>query len=59
MPSSRPLCAKNAAGLLHTIVSMVASLMPASRMRAAVFGTSSGSLTPQSAALLMMMRSLP
>ena len=33
--------------------------MPASRIAATVFGTFSGSLTPQSAALLMRMRSAP
>ena len=57
--SSRPLCAKNVSGLVQTIVSMSASAMPASRIAARVFGTLSGSLMPQSAALLTMMRSVP
>jgi hypothetical protein len=55
----RPVWPKNAMGFDHTIVSMSCSEMPAFFISSAVFGTLSGSLTPQSAALLMMMRSVP
>src|SRR5690606_4550378 len=57
--SSRPLWAKKATGLSQTIVSMVRSEIPCARMMSIVFGTLSGSLMPQSAALFTMIRSLP
>ena len=41
------------------MVSMSFSAMPLSFSSATVFGTFSGSLTPQSAALLIRMRALP
>jgi hypothetical protein len=41
------------------MVSMLDSGTPASRSACAVFGTLSGSLTPQSAALFTIMRSAP
>ena len=58
--SSRPLCAKNAIGFVQTIgLDVVVGDARLRASRATVFGTLSGSLTPQSAALLTMMRSVP
>ena len=57
--SSWPLWAKKATGLSQATRRTSASAIPLSRMRATVFGTFRGSLTPQSAALLIRIRSVP
>ena len=58
--SSRPLWAKKATGLLpDDRLDVAPRRRRAARIARAVFGTFSGSLTPQSAALFTMMRSVP
>ena len=57
--SSWPLWAKKATGFSQATRRTSASAIPLSRMSATVFGTLRGSLTPQSAALLTRIRSVP
>ena len=53
------VCDRNVCGFLKRILSMISSLCPRRRSSSAVFGTASGSLTPQSHALLSHSRSWP
>ena len=53
------VCDRNVCGFLKRILSMISSLCPRRRSSSAVFGTASGSLTPQSHALFSHSRSWP